>query len=78
MSNTKKVVIVRRSTVKSRKPRFPFPVEVPVNVKVQGQRAMLKGVTLVPVEKGKIKVLTGTRGRPSFLTTEQIVKVRAL
>ena len=73
---TKKVVIVR----KSRAPKFSFPVGVPVNVKVKGERVMMKHVTLAPVpdDSSAVKVLTGRRGRPAILPVANIERVRAL
>jgi hypothetical protein len=70
---TKKRVIVRHK-------KFPFPVNVECNVKVQGQRTMLKHVRLVPFPEGNemVKVLTGHRGRPMHLPVEQIERVRPL
>lgn len=71
MSTTKKIV---------RRRKFPFPVNVECNVKVQGQRTMMKHVRLVPFPEGTemVKVLTGNRGRPMHLNVEQIERVRPL
>lgn len=84
MSN--KTITVRKSALKKTSvkrpstPRFKFSVGVPVNVKVAGERTMLKGVTLLPIEgeRGKVKVLSGGRGRPRHLPVEMIERVRAL
>lgn len=72
----KKVVVVR----KSRPAKFSFPIGVPVNVKVKGERTMMKHVTLAPVpdDSTAVKVLTGRRGRPAILSVSNIERVRAL
>jgi hypothetical protein len=71
MATTRKVKIVR-------KPRFEFPVGVPVNVKVEGERALRRHVVLMPLDKHTVRVLTGTRGRPSHLPVQSIQRVNAL
>ena len=75
-NTAKKVVVVR----KSRAPKFSFPVGVPVNVKVAGERVMMKHVTLVPIpdDNTAVKVMTGRRGRPAILSVSSIERVRAL
>lgn len=47
------------------------------NIKVEGERTMLKNVVLVPVqgEPGLFKVKTGRRGRPRLLAQEEIQKI---
>jgi hypothetical protein len=80
---SKRVIVVKnnkKATRKPRTPRLPFETGVPVNVKVEGRRTLLKGVTLLPVDgrTGTVKVLTGQRGRPSLLTVDQIQRVRVL
>lgn len=74
---SRKIVIVKKSRKSS---EVSFPLNVPVNVKVQGERTMLKQVRLVPVDDSRevVKVLTGHRGRPSLLPIAQIERVRAL
>lgn len=69
---SKKIVVVKKSS------KAQFPLRVPVNVKVAGERTMRKNVTLLPASGGAFKVLTGRRGRPAVLTADQIEKVRAL
>lgn len=68
---TRKVRVVR-------KPRVPL--NVPVNVKVEGEKRMRKNVTLSvhPDDSDWLVVRTGRRGRPSHLHPSQIVKVTAL
>jgi hypothetical protein len=88
MSTTTRKVVVRRSTktakVESTTPRrrrtHNFPLDVAVNVKVAGERAMRKNVVLVqhPTDNTLLRVLTGSRGRPSHLAITDIEKVRAL
>lgn len=55
-------------------------LDVPVNVKVKGEKAMRKGVTLTrdPESKSAVRVLTGKRGRPATLDAEQIERHRVL
>lgn len=53
-------------------------LDVPVNVKVRGEKAMRKGVTLAANDGESVRVLTGKRGRPATLPVEQIEKTRAL
>lgn len=81
--STKRVVIVKKSASKKpvRKPRFKFATNTPVNVKVAGERRMMKSVVLVPFEDGskdRVKVLTGRVGRPMHLPVESIERVRVL
>jgi hypothetical protein len=77
--------VVRKSSTKKtavkkvvRQPRYQFPVGVPVNVKVAGERAMRKQVVLVPLDKDTVRVFTGSRGRPAHLPVQSIERVRAL
>lgn len=72
-TTTRKVRIVRRATAQ-------IPFGVLVNVKVQGQRLMLKRVTLAPSDRDPfaVKVLTGRRGRPAILPLDNIERVRAI
>jgi hypothetical protein len=56
-----------------------LPLDVPVNVKVKGERQMRKAVTLIDNGDGaQVRVKTGKRGRPATLAVENIEKVRAL
>ena len=56
-----------------------LPLDVPANIKVEGEKVMRKCVTLVDNGDGKsVRVLTGKRGRPATLPVESIVKARAL
>jgi hypothetical protein len=73
-TTTRKVRVVRKPVVKG------IPVGVPVNVKVRGERTMLKGVTLHQhaTNKSLLTVRTGGRGRPSHLPIDRIESVRAL
>lgn len=49
---------------------------VPVNVKVEGERKMLRDVMLVPTNTSGIFALrTGTRGRPRLLGQSEIEKI---
>lgn len=78
-----KVVIVRKSpTVRPRRVSKikGHPLHVPVNVKVTGERTMLKQVRLEPLGDSRdvVKVLTGTRGRPRLLPVSEIERVRVL
>lgn len=68
------------ATKKVRAPKFAFPVGVPVNVKVAGEKTMRKDVTLVahPERRDVVLVKTGKRGRPSMLAVENIERARAL
>ena len=76
---TRKVRIVKKSTPpKYRVGRQVLPLDKPVNVKVAGQRTMLKSVTLVPNDSETVKVRTGRRGRPMILPVSNIERVRAL
>lgn len=63
-----------------RKARPKFPLNVPVNVKVEGERVMRKNVVLTmhPSDPSKVNVKTGRRGRPAILSLSNIEKVRAL
>lgn len=70
-----KKVIIRK------KPVHPtVKVGVPVNVKVEGTRTVLKRVTLAPIDgrTDAVKVMTGRRGRPSILQVASIERVRVL
>jgi hypothetical protein len=71
-ATSKKVVVRRR--------RPAFPMGVPLNIKVAGERTMRKGVRLAqhPSDPTLVRVLTGSRGRPSHLPVASIEKVRAL
>jgi hypothetical protein len=69
---TRKVRIVKKGA-KS------FPLNVPVNIKVQGERSMRKNVILTHgPTKGLVAVRTGRRGRPAHLDVAMIERVRAL
>lgn len=49
---------------------------VPVNVKVEGERKMLRDVMLVPTNtSGVFALRTGTRGRPRLLGQSEIEKI---
>ncbi len=83
VATSKKVVKVTKTepvAKKVRAPKFAFPVGVPVNVKVVGERTMRKDVTLVahPERRDVVLVKTGRRGRPSMLAVESIERARAL
>jgi hypothetical protein len=90
MNTTKKVVrntaaakkvVVRRARKSSDVPvSGAFPLDVPVNVKVAGERAMRKGVRLSahPTDDTLVRVLSGGRGRPAHLPVSSIEKVRVL
>lgn len=56
----------------------PVVLDEPANVKVKGEKAMRKGVTLKAIDSETVKVLTGKRGRPGTLAVERIEKTRAL
>ncbi len=55
-------------------------LDVPVNVKVKGENAMRKGVTLVadPNDSNIVRVRTGKAGRPAKLAKDDIQKVTVL
>lgn len=53
-------------------------LDTPANVKVKGEKAMRKGVTLVKNDAKSVRVKTGKRGRPATLLIEQIESTRAL
>lgn len=67
-----------RKIVRRRRPGFAL--DVPVNVKVKGERTMRKGVSLSlhPSDSSLVVVHTGRRGRPAHLSLSRIEKVRAL
>lgn len=56
------------------------PLGVPVNVKVQGEKAQRKGVTLIedPNSDAQVRVRTGKPGRPGALPLDKIKAVRVL
>lgn len=70
--------MARKVIVRSKKPSFTLGV--PLNVKVQGERAMRKNVVLDihPTDSEFVVVRTGTRGRPAHLALASIEKVRVL
>jgi len=89
VKNRKVVVVKRQKTQEeptparkhaARRRSLGFPLDVPVNVKVTGERAMRKGITLTahPSDPTLVRVLTGGRGRPSHLAVSDIERVRAL
>lgn len=53
-------------------------LDTPANVKVKGERAMRKGVTLVRNTADTVRVKTGKRGRPATLSVDEIESTRAL
>lgn len=55
-----------------------IPLDVPVNVKVKGEKAQRKGVILAANGGESVRVKTGKRGRPATLAVENIEKVKAL
>lgn len=74
--NRKVVKVVRRRP----SPLDETPLGVPLNVKVKGERTMLKHVTLDvhPTDPYMVVVRTGQRGRPKHLHVESIERVRVL
>lgn len=54
------------------------PLEVPVNVKVKGEKAMRKNVVLIENDAESVRVRTGKRGRPARLPVESILSTRTL
>lgn len=52
---------------------------VPVNVKVEGERKMLRDVMLVPTNTtGVFALRTGSRGRPRLVGASEIEKITVL
>lgn len=56
----------------------PVVLDTPANVKVKGEKAMRKGVTLVRNDDKSVRVKTGKRGRPATLFVDEIESTRAL
>lgn len=69
-----------RKIVRRRKTAVGLPLNVPVNVKVRGERAMRKSVVLGlhPSDPFQVVVHTGRRGRPAHLPVAKIEKFRVL